>query len=352
MTQRPRIKKNQPQRTQPVRHWPNIFRHPDQSNTTGKRCNTSKPMANTTDHMNSADDQQGDNFGALDPTKIFDTFSNLNGWSAAATAAGDIAEQGVRQGYNVIEDQIRRGREAAEQAANRCGADTGAGGKLFNDYRHYVDSLTGQLTGQAGTGNGSAELTTLVTRMAQSTAELSSACLQFSNSMLNNPQLLDSLAGLWQQGTNPAGTPPHTTNNQSQPDTATDNVQSSRHSGNHAAGLGIEVISTQPVKARLQLFPDCVFNELTSHGLHSANHKAAPLQQISFLTDGASGNIVQITIPDNQPGGLYSGVLLDADTNQPCGTITVDITRPASAVATAKKTTSKAAGKKKRNSSH
>jgi hypothetical protein len=65
---------------------------------------------------------------------------------------------------------------------------------------------------------------------------------------------------------------------------------------------------------------------LTVAGLYSPDRSLPPITRIAFLaSDDGSSIIATITVPADQPGGVYSGVVCDDKTHAPLGTLTVRV---------------------------
>jgi hypothetical protein len=61
-------------------------------------------------------------------------------------------------------------------------------------------------------------------------------------------------------------------------------------------------------------------------GLHSVDPTLPAINTLRFsAAPGRSQLVLNIRISDNQPAGIYSGLVIDSDTNQPIGTLTIRI---------------------------
>jgi hypothetical protein len=61
-------------------------------------------------------------------------------------------------------------------------------------------------------------------------------------------------------------------------------------------------------------------------GLHAIEPDRPPLKDLACTIDSHSNRpVVRIRVPDSQPAGVYSGVIVDQDSGNPCGTITLRI---------------------------
>ena len=65
---------------------------------------------------------------------------------------------------------------------------------------------------------------------------------------------------------------------------------------------------------------------LTVAGLHSPDTSLPPITRVAFVaSDDGSCIIARITVPADQPDGVYSGVVCDDQTHGPLGTLTVRV---------------------------
>lgn len=65
---------------------------------------------------------------------------------------------------------------------------------------------------------------------------------------------------------------------------------------------------------------------LTVAGLHSPDPSLPPITKIAFMaSDDGTCIIARITVPADQPDGVYSGVVCDDKTHAPLGTLTVQV---------------------------
>jgi hypothetical protein len=94
-----------------------------------------------------------------------------------------------------------------------------------------------------------------------------------------------------------------------------------------AAGLqvGVEIASSRPVMVKLQLPASTGLTVPRVHALHAADPASPPLTGISFRTGGGAGALLHVEVPDHQPAGLYSGVVVDQASNEPLGTLSIRI---------------------------
>jgi len=186
---------------------------------------------------------------------------------AAPEAASDEVGDAVRMGYSVIEEQIRQGQRAAEQI-------TGA---------------------PFGLGTAATSGKDIANRLMRFTTDL--AALHFDlMGVLMQPSGLGGLAG---------------------------NGAPAQSSGSR---VSIEIESKRKNKVTLDLWAGKHTAALTVPALHSAESDKTPLTDVSFTpgTELAPANL-RIVIPDSQPPGVYSGLILDAETSQASGTLSLTL---------------------------
>ncbi len=84
----------------------------------------------------------------------------------------------------------------------------------------------------------------------------------------------------------------------------------------------IELASARMTRVTVDLTSPGDTAALAIGGLHAIESERPPLRDIRFASDSHSGRpIVRIRVPDDQLPGVYSGVIVDADSGEPRGTI-------------------------------
>jgi hypothetical protein len=193
---------------------------------------------------------------------------------AAGTLNGAVAE-GVRLGYSVIQEQIRQGQRLAQQ-------------------------ISGGLGGIGAVG-GSKDLAHLAQRMLHFSADLGAMLVDLSSVLwpTMGPRAASSI------GAETAGASP-----------------------NGAAGTAavtVEVEANRRTKVMLDLRLGTGSAKLTTPGLHSLGGNASPLTEIAFGFGEDHSPELRVKIPPDQPAGTYSGVIIDMDTHEPRGTLSVRV---------------------------
>jgi hypothetical protein len=90
--------------------------------------------------------------------------------------------------------------------------------------------------------------------------------------------------------------------------------------------ISLEIISTRPARVSLELSPSADGRELMTHGLRAVDPSKPPLTDISFLPAREPGRgTLRIRLTENQPPGTYSGVIVDREKGEACGTLSVRV---------------------------
>ncbi|HUO68581.1 MAG TPA: hypothetical protein VMV37_13655, partial [Gammaproteobacteria bacterium] len=107
------------------------------------------------------------------------------------------------------------------------------------------------------------------------------------------------------------------------------NVNGNGSAGGRHNDVEIELISPYPTTVSLDLrsTPDAM---LSVPALRAADDSKPALADIAFH-DGAARPVLRIRIPEGQPADTYSGVVVDARTHQPRGTLCVSVRAAAAA---------------------
>jgi hypothetical protein len=88
----------------------------------------------------------------------------------------------------------------------------------------------------------------------------------------------------------------------------------------------IEVVSFRPVQVSIALQPNSEAQCLIALGLNAVDSKKPALTDIRFVTDEIRGGMkLRICVPEGQPSGIYSGVIVNRDTGETRGTLSIRI---------------------------
>jgi hypothetical protein len=186
--------------------------------------------------------------------------------SARQRTGQDPIAGGVRRAYQVIDEYIRQGRRAAEQFVQ----PGGDGAATVNNLQILFEQLVRRQT------------------------ELLPLWLE--------------LVGALASGERPTASP----------------LGPSEQMPQRMPRVAIEISSRQPAQVELDFRSDLPLAEVTVPGLHSVEGEHSPIRQVAF--DSISGvDVVRIRVPDDQPSGVYAGVIVKRDSGQVCGSVTIRI---------------------------
>ena len=289
MPRRERIKKPEPERTQPIRSWGTLF------GAAGPTPGSPPPSASPSSR------------GASDRA------------DGRGPAPADPISHGVQAGYRVIEDYVRQGQSAARMmwgpmlgGMGGAGATGGAGG-------------TG---GTFGLGGGE-ELQQRFGAMIRTATDLATLWLDFFGS---GPWGRGGPVGFGAQRPAPppgavppppfsAGVSPASSAPAAPPAAPASN--GSQHGG---PIVSVEVTSARRTEVILDLRPSSAELSLRVHDLRAVDAEAPRLKGVSV--EGVPGEdrvVVRVLVPDQHPPGLDSGMILDDRTGLPRGTLAVRV---------------------------
>lgn len=203
-------------------------------------------------------------------------------WREPSDMLDDTVTRGVTLGYRVIDEHLRRGRHTA---AKMRSAET--------------DEQTDDR-----------EIEELIDRLQRVYKDAGALCLDALEVIARSPALLRWLSGKEQQRA-PGGATP---------------TASTAGAPASAAEFAIEVSSRQRARVNLNLPAGGCGYVPAAHALYAADPGIPPLTQVVFRHDPAcTVPVLAVEIPDLQPPGLYTGVVVDQATNEPKGTLSVRI---------------------------
>jgi len=202
----------------------------------------------------------------------------------------NIVSRAVELGYNVIEEQLKQGQKAAEQLASG-----------------NVDAM--QMDGNAS------EMAERIVRFYSDMGALWTEMLQsLTRTGAMRDLIMDSIPGTsWQTG----GA----------------STQRNAPTDEHRSEIVVEINSPAPTGARVSV--DLKYDKETSsmmmQPLHARDPDKPPLSDVHLIPaeDGWPPTL-RVTIPEGQPHGTYSGVILAASTDEPVGTVCLRIPQQAS----------------------
>lgn len=225
---------------------------------------------------------------------------------AAPEAAEDAVARGVRLGYQVIEEQILQGQKLAQRlsrAARHATGDAADAAGAESAFAPTGDRLAASLAGDALQG----ETAALLERVVGLYRDLGALCLDAVGSVARNPALRAGLSRVTAGATGlaTAGAP-----------------------GAAATQLAVEVSSSRCTRVTLDWRPLRPDSRPLVHGLHAlqpAAGGASAVPTVVLVSAGAGQPVVQVQVPEAAPAGLYSGLVVDAASNEPCGSLSVTV---------------------------
>ena len=209
--------------------------------------------------------------------------NSVNGSGPAKAAQPDAPRDaaiippadGVELAYSVIDKHIADGRRAAEGLSNQA----------------YTTRVPGD------------NLQVLVERM-----------LRFQSEMI--PLWIETLATLVKVDPSRNGHAPGT---DARP-------QSNGGPNGETMAVSIEVVSLRPVQVSVELRPNSESQSLVALGLSSVDQTKPVLKDISLGPDEVVGRVkLRLRIPESQPPGTYSGVIVNRETGETRGTLSIRI---------------------------
>lgn len=209
-------------------------------------------------------------------------------WREPSDVLDDVITQGVRLGYSVIDEHLRQGRLAAARIR----------------------------AGDEGTGDGGDEIEELLERVQRVYKDVGSLCFDALDVIARSPVLLRWLSRKESAARNVSDNDVDDTGRE---------TSCAVRSGSGAA-IAIEMASTRRTRVTLNLPPQPDACVPAVHALYAGDPSFPPLTQVEFRIEPAtSAPILTVGIPDDQPAALYSGVVVDRESNEPKGTLSVRI---------------------------
>jgi hypothetical protein len=222
-----------------------------------------------------------------EPVRDFMTYIRTSGLGEAKHAAPPPVDDtepadatiahGVKLGYAVIDDQIRQGEKLAARL-------------------RQIDGKPGAMP--------PIELGTLIERALNIYKDMGALALAAVETLVRNPLIQSSATRAWQGAAESAVAPPSDGNTR----------------------FGFELLSNRRTQVKLDIRPQGTAFMPLVHVLHAVNPSIPPLTSVRFHLDpGTLSPALQVDVPDSQPAGTYSGVVVDSATNEPCGTVSIRI---------------------------
>jgi len=233
---------------------------------------------------------------------------------AAAAGAQGASESpvslGVRLGYRVIEEQILQGQKLAQRLGRRAARAVGAAaGRGAAEGAAAHPTLGDQAMGAGDVGE-------LLDRVVHLYKDIGALCVDAVETLARNPVLRAGMARLAPASTsNPK---PASAGAESGGGRGTD--RGSRHGG----GFALDIRCSRRTQVTLDLGWRDGVGVPRVHALHAADPALPPLTDVRFSIDPAQPEpVLQLVIADDQPAATYTGVVVDASSNEPRGTLSV-----------------------------
>ncbi|PPQ26603.1 hypothetical protein [Rhodopila globiformis] len=222
-----------------------------------------------------------------EPRRDFMSYIRTHGLGGEKTAAAPEQDDGapieatvahgVKLGYSVIDEQIRQGEKLAARLR--------------------------QVSGKPG-AMPPAELSTLIERALNIYKDMGALAVAAMETLVRSPLLQPGVTRAWQAS----------------PDAAAATTTGG------ATNFRFELAANRRTQVRLDIRPQGATFMPLVHSLHAATPSAPPLTAVRFHLDPATASpVLHLDVPDGQPAGVYSGVVVDSATNEPCGTLSVRI---------------------------
>jgi hypothetical protein len=201
--------------------------------------------------------------------------SNPNG------STNEAVNHGVNLGYKVIDEYLKQGQRTAEQIRKTVEESFSLG--------DGPDGLVGGLL-----------------RLSKDLAEV----------------YLAAMTPIIRKANQDATTAGHTT-----PSSSAAGMHGVKDAGTKTVAIAVRVDSRRRTKVTVQLYGSTDVRSLTVYPLRTANGNQPALTKVSFAMDEALGvATLDVYIPDKQPIGQYAGVVINQNTQQPTGMVSVHIT--------------------------
>ena len=218
----------------------------------------------------------------LDRTEPIRAWSALFG-SGPGGSLNDVVSRSVELGYRVIDEYIRQGQRVAER---------------FNDRSYGPETVTG-------------DIQELGARMAQYASDFFGLWLDFVQVVMSGGTLRETSAAEDGARARPA---------------APGNGAARRTPEAPApTRVRIEVVSLRPAEVSLDLRPEAAGRPLVAQGLRAVDPAKPKLDDVALEAGPGGELLVRIRVPGDAPPGTYNGVVVDAETSRPLGTLSVRV---------------------------
>lgn len=240
MKKRARLRRQDPERSGPIRNWSTMYRPSDSWNLRGTEAE-SQPRSQ----------------------------------ERGAPSISEGATRGVEIGYQVIEEYLRTGQRTAERINSQP----------------YISHAS------------SNSVPVLVEKLVAGINDMFPLWLELVTSMARVDPSRLSVAG-----------------------SPTNHAASNGSTNGRPGSSSIEVKSARKVQVGLELHPDSDHMPLVTLGLRTLNPRKPALTAISFIPARSKRRSeLRVRIPDTQPAGIYSGVMVNRVTGETRGTLSIRV---------------------------
>jgi hypothetical protein len=275
MSDHPRIKRKDPVRGAPIRDWSNMFRSPDAQ---AAAAPSEDPAAAGLRMNESAPNGTANGAAAVSIP------------AAPAASLSEEARVGIETAYRVIDEHLQEGRRAAQEQSH---ADAGLAGFAT--------------AAPAAVGIAADSIQEIVTQGIRFYSSFAPLWVSLVKSIANSAALGDTVAA--GRSTAPLAPAPIP-----------------RPAATMGAPIVVEIASSRMTRITVDLAPSALVSHLAIGGLQALEPEKPPLKEISLTGDAGSNRaVVRIRVPENQPAGVYSGVIVERESGEPRGTITLRI---------------------------
>lgn len=203
----------------------------------------------------------------------------------------DVVSRSVDLGYRVVDEYIRRGQQAAQR---------------FGERSYTPETMTN-------------DLQEVSVRMAQHASdfvsiwfEMLQALASSGGSPFSNPAY-----DMWRSTAAPSARQSSSATGASKPPPA---------EAGEPARVKIEVVSARPTEVSLDLRPQPARRPLVVHALRAVDPDKPRLTEVTLRGESADEPVTLcIRVPDDQPTGVYNGLIIDEESSRPVGTVSVRV---------------------------
>jgi len=207
------------------------------------------------------------------------SWSTLFGAPERDGGRDDVVSRSVDLAYRVVDEYVRQGQKTAQRLSERS----------------YAPEAMAR------------DVQDLTTRMAQYASDFMGLWFELIDMATRGPGARPAAPQA-----EPAGPPPAAENGAAPAATS--------------AGVRLEVASAQPAEVHLDLRPEAASARLVVHALRAVDPEKPRLTDVVLVPATPNEPVrLRIRVPDDQPAGVYTGLLIDERTSQRVGTLSVRI---------------------------